>query len=124
MLINTNLSRLREGLEQISLLEAVLIHVFEKIPIGIIIVEYPSRKCIITNETFNREISPVLIGKKIFIHSDYIINENGQRFDCHKSGSFSFIIGERQFRSFIVSAPKERPKEVLPSNGQQSPIWI
>lgn len=106
---SSNLSLLRASFEKVSHVENILLNLIKNFPLGLLLIEYPSRRCVLMNEIAQHILPSSLVGKEIYSHPNYLIDGQGLRYDCVKIGSYSFAVGEKQYISLLLAKPK--PKE-------------
>lgn len=106
---NENLCHLRASLEQVSHVENILLKLIEHFPLGILVVEFPSRTCLLMNETAKGIVPPTILGEAVYLHDTYLINEKGIKYDCVRMGSYLFTVGEKQYLSLLLT--KQKTKE-------------
>ena len=118
---SANILKLRESLSDLIQVESIILNVFQHLPLGILVMEFPSRRCILTNALLDAIIPESLVGKVISVQSDGIIDENKVYYNCSKVSACSFAIGDKQYLSYVITKPK---KEVHANHDKQSPIWL
>lgn len=97
-------------MEIFSTLEKVLLKTFSSLPLGILVLD-ESQMCVVSNSFMDELVRESCMGQKFTVYPTHIAKENGTIVFCNKISSTPFIIGGKQYLSFLFTKPHKSQQE-------------